>query len=80
VVQRAEFGVCVHVPAAQASSVQATVSAHSEALQQLAQLAPPLLLQHFLSGVQSGTVWHCPLTHLPFMQGSELGHCESLQH
>jgi len=80
VAQFAVFGVCVQVPAAQVSSVHETESAHSLALQQLPQVAVVPFRQHLLSLGQSGTVLHCPASHLPFMQGSELGHCESLQH
>jgi|SoiMethySBSTD1v2_1073268.scaffolds.fasta_scaffold55509_3 hypothetical protein len=63
--QWAGFGVWEQEPPAHASSVQATPSLHSVALQQLPQLAEPWpLSQHCLPG-QSSVVWHCPPTHLP---------------
>jgi hypothetical protein len=75
------LGVCEQDPAVHASSVHATPSSHSEALQQVPQLAEPWpLAQHLSLPVQSGTTWHCPLTHLPSLQASGDGHCESLQH
>jgi hypothetical protein len=74
------FGVLEQEPAAHRSSVHATLSLHSDALQQVPHVAEPwLLLQHRLPG-QSSTCWHCPETQTPLWQASRAAHCESLQH
>jgi hypothetical protein len=78
--QLAEFGVFEHDPAAHLSSVQATLSLHSVALQQVPHVAePPVLVQHRFPG-QRSTCLHWPDSQTPLWQASCAGHCESLQH
>ena len=63
--QLVEFGVFEHEPAAHLSSVQATLSLHSAALQQVPHVAEPLaLVQHRFPG-QRSTCLHCPDSQTP---------------